>query len=537
MQAANSKKMAASSRHFVPQYEIREKFSRAMSDMYKKEVPLYGDLLEIVRGINLEYMKEHPHLEEELGSLDRVSEERHGAIRLGKPGELATMARLFRVMGMVPVGHYDLSVANLPVHSTAFRPVDKDELAKNPFRVFTSLLRTDLLDEATRRQAVDSLRDREIFTPGAIRLIEIHESEGGLTSVQADAFIREALETFRWHKEARVPQEQYEAYLKINSLLADITSFKGPHINHLTPRVLDIQALHDRMQEMGIETIPEIQGPPTGWPILLQQTSFRALVETTRFPDGKGGYVEGRHRARFGEIEQRHTALKPEAMELYDRLTAKAKEQGAELRKEGEEVYRARYQEMLDGIFEAEFPAKTIEELRRQDLGYFTYELTEKGRSNLDKLRVTREEWLDDTGRDGIVRDDIESDNTERDDIKRDDIERGRENDSLSGISSRIGYSGIAGSMTGSEASARGIMESLISKELVRAVPVTYEDFLPVSAAGIFKSNLDEKSGLIEGGQSSNRKLLEEALGAKVSDCHELYRDQEEQSIRSILVV
>ena len=445
-----------------------------MSDMYKKEVPLYGDLLEIVRGINRDFMAEHPQLEEELGSLDRVSEERHGAIRLGKPEELATMARLFNVMGMVPVGYYDLSVANLPVHSTAFRPVDKDELAKNPFRIFTSLLRTDLLDGETRRQALDSLGDRNIFTPGVMDLIEVHESKGGLSPEQADRFILEALETFRWHNEARVPQDQYESFLKISSLLADIASFKGPHINHLTPRVLDIQALHEKMQEMGIETIPEVQGPPSGWPILLQQTSFRALVETTRFPDGSGGYAEGRHRARFGEIEQRHTALKPEGMAIYDRLTAKAKEQGAELRKQGEEVYRSEYQKMLAGIFEAEFPAKTNEELRRQNLGYFTYELTEKGRQQREEV---------------------------------------------------AGFSG----------NSHEHLERLFSDGLVRAVPVTYEDFLPVSAAGIFKSNLDEKSGLIESGQSSNRELLEEALGAQVADYHELYREQEEGSIRAVL--
>ncbi len=474
MRRVSGSSTAETAQQIVPKYEIREKFSRAMSEMYKKEVPLYGELLEIVRGINRDFMKEHPYLEEELGNLDRVSEERHGAIRLGKPDELATMARLFNVMGMVPIGYYDLSVANLPVHSTAFRPVEKEELAKNPFRVFTSLLRTDLLDEETRKQAMESLRDRNIFTPGVMELIEVHETEGGLIPEQADRFILEALETFRWHKEARVSRDQYEAFLKISSLLADIASFKGPHINHLTPRVLDIQVLHEKMQEMGIETIPEVQGPPAGWPVLLQQTSFRALVETTRFPDGAGDYVEGRHRARFGEIEQRHTALKPEGMAIYDRLTAKAKEQGAELKKQGEEIYRSKYPEMLAGIFEAEFPAKTNDEFRRQNLGYFTYELTEKGRQQRKSVAGFSGSWHDH-------------------------------------------------------------LERLISEELVRALPITYEDFLPVSAAGIFKSNLDEKSGLIESGESSNRQLLEEALGAQVGDYHALYREQEEGSIRDIL--
>ena len=527
MQGTSSREASTATQSFVPQYEIREKFSRAMSDMYKKEVPLYGDLLEIVRGINREFMEKHPGLEDELGSLDRVSEERHGAIRLGKPEELATMARLFNVMGMVPVGYYDLSVANLPVHSTAFRPVDRDELAKNPFRVFTSLLRTDLLDEETRRQAEASLKDRQIFTPRTLELIEIHEAEGGLTPQQADGFIREALETFRWHSEARVSQEQYETFLKTSSLLADIASFKGPHINHLTPRVLDIIALHEKMQAMGIETIPEVQGPPAGWPILLQQTSFRALVETTRFPDGKGGFEEGRHRARFGEIEQRHTALKPKGMEIYDRLTAKGKEQGAELKKQGEEVYRARYQEMLAGIFDSEFPARTNEELRWQDLGYFTYELTEKGRTDTGVLAEARKAWKEQnqagsgTDKPGV------KNVAGGSGVAAENVAEGAGRHPGGGASTRNG--------SGLERQTRDILESLIGMGLVRAVPVTYEDFLPVSAAGIFKSNLDERSGLIESGQSSNRALLEEALGAEVGDYHALYREQEEESVRNIL--
>ncbi len=453
-----------------------------MSDMYKKEVPLYGDLLDIVRDINREYMEQHPGLEDELGNLDRVSEERHGAIRLGKPEELAMMARLFEVMGMYPVGYYDLSVANLPVHSTAFRPVDKEELAKNPFRVFTSLLRTDLLEDDIREQAQTSLAGRDIYTARVRELIAISESQGGLTPDQAAEFIAEALETFRWHRDARVSQKQYETFLQCNSLVADIASFKGPHINHLTPRVLNIEALHKRMQDMGIETIPEIQGPPAGWPVLLQQTSFRALVESTRFPDTEGGYSEGRHRARFGEIEQRHVALKPEGMSHYDRLTAIAQERKKELIKEGEKVYQTTYPAMLTSLFEEQFPARTLAELRQKNLGYFVYELTEKGRGNPDFIKSRNK-------------------------------------------SKRLATDGKG---------RTEILEEWIEKGLARALPVTYEDFLPVSAAGIFKSNLDEKSGLLTREKSSNQELFEQALGKKVADYHELYRAQEEHSIKEL---
>ena len=98
--------------------------------------------------------------------MDRISEERHGAIRVGTPAELAMLRRVFAVMGMYPVGYYDLSEAGVPVHSTAFRPVGDAALKINPFRVFTSLLRLDLIaDTQLREEARKTLQARQIFSP------------------------------------------------------------------------------------------------------------------------------------------------------------------------------------------------------------------------------------------------------------------------------------------------------------------------------------------------------------------------------------
>lgn len=451
---------------FVPKHIIRAKFSAAMSDMYKKEVPLYSDLLKIVKETNKEYLNTHPHLEEKLGKLDRISEERHGAIRLGKPEELATIARLFAVMGMYPVGYYDLSVAGLPVHSTAFRPVEKEELALNPFRIFTSLLRTDLLTDKVKELAITHLSKRNIFSDRAIELIAHFEKKGGLTEEETEEFITESLKTFRWHSEASIDKESYETLLKFNGLVADIVSFKGPHINHLTPRTLDIEKLHKKMQDMGIDTIAEIQGPPEGWPILLQQTSFKALDEETKFPDKNGNYQTGKHRARFGEIEQRHVALKPEGTALYDRLTAIAQEKASSLKKRGEAEYQKQYPEMLKEIFKEGFPAKIHEELRKNNLAYFSYHLTEKGKS----AKIAKEKSV----------------------------------------------------------------RQMVDEGLAVAIPITYEDFLPVSAAGIFKANLDDKSGRLTEKQSSNQELFEQSLGGHVTDFHKLYQQEEDASIKHL---
>ncbi|WP_417625356.1 VOC family protein, partial [Paremcibacter congregatus] len=273
---------------FIHADEIRSMFSSAMSDMYRAEVPQYGTLMELVSDINEQKLADDAALRDGLvrnDELDRIDLERHGAIRLGKPEELFTMRRLFAVMGMHPVGYYDLSVAGVPVHSTAFRPIDDAALRRNPFRVFTSLLRLELIeDEDLRTRAEQILAKRDIFTADAVKLIYLAEKNGGLTRIQAEQFVTEALETFRWHSDATVSLETYQTLCEAHRLIADVVCFKGPHINHLTPRTLDIDAVQHAMPERGIAPKAIVEGPPArNCPILLRQTSFKALEEQVYF--------------------------------------------------------------------------------------------------------------------------------------------------------------------------------------------------------------------------------------------------------------
>ena len=59
------------------------------------------------------------------------------------------------------------------------------------------------------------------------------------------------------------------------------------------------------------------------------------------------------------------------------------------------------------------------------------------------------------------------------------------------------------------------------------AEPILYEDFLPVSAAGIFRSNLgrDDRPAALAGGE---RARFEAALGARVLDEMALYAAEAE---------
>ena len=109
---------------------------------------------------------------------------------------------------------------------------------------------------------------------------------------------------------------------RISGVAADIGGVTTTHINHLTPRVLDIDDLYVAMQERGVEMIDEIQGPPRwdGPDVLLRQTSFRALAEARTFRDPDGSLSSGALRVRFGEVEARGIALTSEGRDLYERL-------------------------------------------------------------------------------------------------------------------------------------------------------------------------------------------------------------------------
>ena len=364
---------------FVHPDEIRARFSSAMSDMYQDEVPLYSALLELVADINNQTMSQQPELTRHLrqtGEIERLDMERHGAIRVGTAAELATLRRLFAVMGMVPVGYYDLAPAGVPVHSTAFRAIHETSLQTCPFRIFTSLLRLELIEQPElRQQAADILAKRVIFTPRAIELITQHETSGGLTSNEADDFITQSLETFRWHNQATVSADVYQQLHDQHRLIADVVAFKGPHINHLTPRTLNIDAVQIAMPAHQIPPKAVIEGPPPRrCPILLRQTSFKALEEDVSFFATDGQIIQGHHTARFGEIEQRGAALTAKGRNLYDGLLQAAQDQ---LQVPANEKNAPQYMAILNEKF-SQFP-DDYPTMRAEKLAFFRYFPTEKG--------------------------------------------------------------------------------------------------------------------------------------------------------------
>lgn len=465
---------------FAQDWQLRAAFAHSLSQMYGAEVPEYPTLVSVAEQVNADVLARDGARAQRLGAIDRVTAERHAAIRLGTPAELAQAARLFAAFGMAPVGFYDLREgggAPVPVVSTAFRPVLPDQLARNPFRVFTSVLVTDdrrFFDADLQSRVVRRLADRRVFGADLLALADRAAADGGLPAADADRLVGLATDVFRLSREP-VDRAWYDELAAVSPVAADIGGVPTTHINHLTPRVLDIDELYARMTRRGVAMIDQIQGPPRwdGPEVLLRQTSFRALPESRRFRDADGSVSTGSLRVRFGEVEARGIALTPAGRDRYDAMMAQvdaAVADGEDRDTAGADVWRRGLPHREAGLESA-------------GLGYFTYRVAEPSP------------------------------------VGGPDDER-------------------------SAADAGQVLAELVAAGTVLAEPIVYEDFLPRSAAGIFASNLDrspagERAGAAAGARAGDgppRGLdwLRDVIGAEVHDPAQRYAAQRRASLDKV---
>ena len=457
----------------VSSTELRTRFAARLSALYGGEVPAYNALVEVSQEVNQRVMSRQGADAARLGSIDRVTAERHGAIRVGSPRELEQVARVFGALGMFPCGFYDLrdaAPAPIPVVSTAFRPLDRAELAANPFRVFTSVLVPEdrrFFGADLEGRLKNFLDARQIFPPELLALADRAIEHGELSPGDADRYLELAAASFALSPEP-VDRSWYTELERVSAVAADIGGVTTTHINHLTPRVLDIDDLYASMRARGIEMIDEIQGPPRwkGPDVLLRQTSFRALSEPRMFRDPDGSVSEGALRVRFGEVEARGIALTPAGRDRFDELTAEVDRRLAadpDLRRT----------DVAPQVWAQGFPT-TERELCAQGLGFFTFRVDDKV---------------------------------------------------------------AAGSAAPEQAAVleSGNVESLIATDVLHPEPIVYEDFLPRSAAGIFASNLTGRGTMDadHGGTERDAAWMAEVMGRTLNVPEEVYAEESAASLKA----
>jgi uncharacterized glyoxalase superfamily metalloenzyme YdcJ len=454
--------------------QLRAAFARRLSTLYGAEVPAYSTLVEVSREVNERVLARRGADAERLGSIGRVTAERHGAIRVGSPEEMAQVARVFGALGMHPCGFYDLRDARpqpVPVVSTAFRPLAREELAANPFRVFTSVLVPEdrrFFDADLQARVERFLAARRLFPDELLVLADRARDHGGLAADDAERFLDQATGCFALSREP-VDRAWYAELERVSGVAADIGGVTTTHVNHLTPRVLDIDDLYASMSAQGVEMIDRIQGPPRwdGPDVLLRQTSFRALAEPRRFRERDGRVVEGTLRVRFGEVEARGIALTREGRDLYDRMLATVDRRCLA-------SPTADPQQVAREVWAAHLPGSE-EELRTAGLGFFTLH-------------------ADPAALDGGLSDEQRA------------------------------------------ALASGDPEGLVRAGLVSASPIVYEDFLARSAAGIFASNLSAAGELDaeQGGAERDLGWMSGVVGRDVAVPEEVYAAEAAASLTTL---
>lgn len=506
-----------------------------LSRMFGLEVPLYDKSLLVNRVCNRAVCgllgRLHVGFALTDEELERTSGERHGAIRIGRPDEYRWIGRFFRQFAMEPHNFYDMAsvgAKSQPIIATAFRSV-----AGPDHRVFSSLLLTDYFDDATRARIEGVLATRQVFSDRAKALIEKGERQGGLDEADAAALIREGTERiFKWTGRARdhgLYKDLCEAGFKI---AADIACFRSHHLNHLTPNTLCMD-LYTSAMKFCLGEIDERALSARA------ETALRRLrAQADR--DWMRLHFKGMDRGVIDGFTP-GTASDADLAGLVGTLAARLREPDLALK----EMKHAGFKDFTEGpsqdtpvllrqdaykaLTEAvEFEnadgsvLRTVHTARFGEIEQRFYACTPAGRALYDQCLAAADAARD---RDpGIVKRDHEA---------YEALQASHFAPFPKTLHALLEHGLVYGRYwaTPKGIGARGRiattdLHELVREGLVDVEGLRYEDFLPVSAAGIFASNLNQYGTKTTAAQRPvyTQKRLEEILGMPLVDADAMYR-------------
>ncbi len=522
--------------------EMQHRLFAELSRMFGEEVPLYDKSLEVNAVCNravcdlLALRYEGLHISDE--RLAKTSAERHGAIRIGRADEFRWIGRFFARFAMEPHNFYALTsvgAKSQPVISTAFRSVTHPE-----HRVFSSLLRTDFFDSETAQRLEGLLEGRRVFSDEAKALIEKAEREGGLCREDAEALIREGTaRIFKWTGEAR----DHGLYTHLCDsgfkIAADIACFGAHHLNHLTPNTLCMDLFTSAMKwRMG-----EIDASR------FRDRAHRALERTVQGADRDTLRLLFKHLTRADAASFGDRTPGPEAVgDLVDRLVEQLSAPAFDLTtidhngfKDSTEgpswdtpilLRQDAYRALSERVLFTNNDGSTIEAVHTARFGEIeqrAYATTVAGRAMYDACLANAQRAESDDP--GLAHRDIEAyENAYASFFERfpktlpELLEQG------------LVYACYEPTDRG--LASRESIETTDLCELVRLGYVAceglrYEDFLPVSAAGIFASNLNQYGtrSTAQRIPTHTQDVLEEVLGRPIIDADAVYRGMQADSI------
>ena len=524
---------------FADPLDMQHTLFAELSRMFGNEVPLYDKSL----AVNFRCNRILSDLLAETfegfsvsdSQLKATSRERHGAIRIGREDEFRWITRFFACFGMEPHNFYDMTsigAKSQPVIATAFRSASNPEN-----RVFSSLLRIDYFDRQTGDRIRALLKDRQVFSDEARRLVELCEKQGGLEPADAEALINEGTgRIFKWTGIAR-GRDLYDDLCKAGfKIAADIACFSSHHLNHLTPNTLCIDLYSVAMKwRMGLierehfldranRILKYLDGMiDTDWLMLhfrhVSHDDVDRMVRKNISDQFRRDIV-----ARLAEIlDTEELSLSKLPHNGYKDAT-----EGPDTRTQvllRQDAYRALTEPIR--FVDEQPPFETVHTARFGEIEQRFYATTPRARKLYDAC-LSAPDPIDETENSNRV----------------DGLHTGRFDafpETLSELYEEelafVEYEPSTVALETNEQIMSINVAQLIEDGILRRRGMRYEDFLPVSAAGIFASNLDQygTDSTAESRPTYTQEQLEEIIGRSIIDSNRAYLARQWESLLSSL--
>lgn len=530
---------------FANKLEMQNRLFAELSRMFGQEVPLYDKSLLVNRETNKSVCallaQRHIGFKLSDAELDQTSSERHGAIRIGKPSEYRLVCRFFAAFGMEPHNFYDMTnvgAKSQPIVATAFRSrLDPDH------RIFCSLLMTDYFDPATRERIETLLATRQVFSANAIVLLDRNERQGGLNWDEANALIAEGVNRiFKWTGQAR-DHQLYQDLCKAGfKIAADIACFESHHLNHLTPNTFCMDLYTAAMKFC----LGELDEPA------FRSRAEVALTRLMQRADRDWLRLHFKHLDRAVIDGYRPGALPADAVaQAVGKLTERLRQPDLALN----ELNHSGFKDFTEGPPEdtplllrqdaykaltepvkfrnADGPTvDTVHTARFGEIEQRFYATTPKGRALYDRCLAEADAARERNP--GLSKQDFDAYEQmvaqpfapfpkTLPELLAQGLVYGRFTATPKGLAAR------------GKISTNDIAE-LVRLDYVDYEGLRYEDFLPVSAAGIFASNLNQYGTKSTAAQKPvyPQAMLEEILGRTIVDPNETYASLEAESLRQV---
>ena len=530
---------------FADKIQMQNQLFSELSQMFGQEVPLYDKSLLVNRECNqtvcalLRQLHVGFTISDE--ELDQTSGERHGAIRIGKASEYRWIARLFAAFAMEPHNFYDMTNVgekSQPIVATAFRS------KLNPsHRVFCSLLMTDYFDPVTKSRIEALLEPREVFSARAKELVAKNEQQGGLNWDDSTALIAASVShIFKWMGQARDYQLYKDLCAAGFKIAADIACFESHHLNHLTPNTFCIDLYTAAMKFCMGE---------------MDETTFRDRANTTlnrqvRVADRDHLRLHFKHLSN-AQIDTFQAGLvtADSVVQLVEKLTRRLRQTDLDL----SQLKHAGFKDYTEGPAEdtplllrqdaykaLTEPVKfrnvdgsvidTVHTARFGEIEQRFYATTPNGRQLYDRCLAEAEAAKENNP--GLVKRDFAAYETlyaqsfaafpkTLSELLQQKLVYGR-------------YSATEKGIAGKADITNTDINELVRLGDVDYAGLRYEDFLPVSAAGIFASNLNQYGTKSTATQKPiyRKAMLKEILGRKIVDSDVTYAGLQAESLLQV---